>query len=461
LEAAGSGARVVGPEHGQRVKASDLGLDVRGLEPRLGTFAVPPEAEFSWERRIGLAHASLRQAGSWARLHRELEAIGFAVEKIGRGGRVLDLETARHVPLGRVATSIARLEERLGSYEVAPAVVARNAREAERREAGIAERVERLRAQPELVLDRLAETRSVWSGADIEREVRSALGVREGHDAQIATATRAVVGASLTIDDDAYTIRRVVSEERAVFAAAATLADRQRAVELRAPDAGLDAQQQAAYVRLAGRSDLAIVTGIAGAGKSRLQRDVAAAYSEAGFRVIGTAVAGDAARTLGEEAAIDTRTVARLLVDLQNDRDRFDGRTVLMIDEAGTLGAAQARELFERARDAGARVMLLGDTSQHESVGRGSVLRGLAEEHGALDLLKTRRATEEWLRDVATDLRAGVVSRALDVLREKGRCASIGPTTPRAKRWFGRGRRRRGRVRARCSWPRAMTTCAR
>ncbi len=260
----------------------------------------------------------------------------------------------------------------------------------------------------------------MWNGADIEREVRSALGVRAGHDAQIATATRAVVGASLAIDDDAYTLKRVVSEERAVFAAAATLAERQRTVELRAPDAGLDAQQRAAYARLAGGPDLAIVTGIAGAGKSRLQRDVAAAYSEAGFRVIGTAVAGDAARTLGEEAAIDTRTVARLLVDLKSDRDRFDGRTVLMIDEAGTLGAAQARELFERARDAGARAMLLGDTSQHESVGRGSVLRGLAEEHGALDLLKTRRANEKWLREVATDLRAGVVSRALDVLREKG-----------------------------------------
>jgi methyl-accepting chemotaxis protein len=42
----------------------------------------------------------------------------------------------------------------------------------------------------------------------------------------------------------------------------------------------------------------------------------------------------------------------------------------------------------------------------------------LADEHGALDLRITRRANEAWLRDVATDLRAGVVSRALDVLRE-------------------------------------------
>jgi hypothetical protein len=119
-----------------------------------------------------------------------------------------------------------------------------------------------------------------------------------------------IVAKSLAIDTNAYTTQLVVSKERAVFAAAATLADRQRAVGMRAPDAGLDAQRRAAYTRLADKPDLAIVTGIAGAGKSRLQRDVAAAYSEAGFRVIGTAVAGDAARTLGEEAAIDTRTVA-------------------------------------------------------------------------------------------------------------------------------------------------------
>jgi hypothetical protein len=420
LEPAGSGARVVGPERGQHVKASDVGLDLRGLEPRLGTFAVNREAEVAWQRRIALAQASIRNAQSWSGLHRELGGIGFAVEKTGRGGRVLDLETARHMPLGRVATSMVGLEERLGSYELSPAVAARDAREADRRAAGIAERVERLRAQPGLVLDRLAETRSVWNGADIEREVRSALGVRSGHDAQIAAAMQAVVGASLTLDTDAYTIARVVTEERAMFAAAGTLFDRKRTVELRAPDAGLDAQQRAGYAWLAGKPDLAIVTGIAGSGKSRLQRDVAAAYGEAGFRVIGTAVAADAALTLGREAEIGTRTVAQLLGDLNSDRDRFDGRTALMVDEAGTLGSAQARELFERARGAGARVMLLGDTSQHESVGRGSVLRGLVEQHGALDLGKTRRASQEWMRDVATDLRAGVVSRALDVLREKG-----------------------------------------
>jgi hypothetical protein len=61
-------------------------------------------------------------------------------------------------------------------------------------------------------------------------------------------AMRAVVCASLEIDRDAYTIVRVVSEGRAVFAAAKTLADRKRTVELREPDAGLDAQPRSLCV---------------------------------------------------------------------------------------------------------------------------------------------------------------------------------------------------------------------
>jgi hypothetical protein len=420
LEPAGSGARVVGPEHGQRVKASDIGLDLRGLEATLGPFVPQREEERAWERRVGFAQATLRGVSSWAGLHREFETLSFAVEKTGRGGRVLDLETGRHAALGTFSTSLGRLEERLGAYEIAPAVVARDERERERREAGITERVTRLCEEPALVLDRLAETRSVWSVADVEREVRSMLGVRDGYDTAVDVATWAVTEASLTLDVDAFTLERVDVEERAVFDAAATLVERRRDVELRAPSADLDTQQQAAYAHLAGESDLAIVTGIAGAGKSRLQRDVAVAYEEAGFRVIGAAVAGEAARTLGEEAAIKARTVAKLLADLESGRDRLDSRSVLMLDEAGTLGASQAKALFEQARDAGVRVLVLGDAAQHESVGRGAVLRGLAESHDAFDMRESRRASEGWLRDVGRDLRAGVVSRALDVLREKG-----------------------------------------
>ncbi len=161
--------------------------------------------------------------------------------------------------------------------------------------------------------------------------------MRTRHEAHVDVATRAVVGASLAIDVDAFTLERVVTVERAVFEAATPLRSGSGLLSFvrgrgarRAATGGLR--------HLGAAHDLAIVTGIAGAVKSRLQRDVAAAYSEAGFRVIGIAVAGDAARTLGEEAAIDARSVARLIVDLEQGRDRLDNRSVLIIDEAGDTG---------------------------------------------------------------------------------------------------------------------------
>jgi hypothetical protein len=100
---------------------------------------------------------------------------------------------------------------------------------------------------------------------------------------------------------------------------------------------------------------LGIVTGVAGAGKSRLTRDYAAAQRDAGVRVIGTAVAGDAALTLGDEAQIETRNLAQLLCDLRpgpdgTAKDRLTKKTVVLVDEAGTLGAEQARAVRWRAR---------------------------------------------------------------------------------------------------------------
>jgi hypothetical protein len=419
LVCAGSGARIVGPERGQHVKASDIGLDIRAMETRFGALAesLPGDER---QGRIEFAKGIIRGSEAWEMMHEELERLGFAIERTNRGARLLDLEEGAHVPFRKTGLSFQSVEQRIGPFVEAPAAAERDAREERRRADGLSERAALLRAQPELVIDVLAETMSVWSAQDVERAVRSSLGAGPSDAVLVGSVADALLTHCVRLDEDAFTVEAVLTEERAVFTAVETLAHRTRSVSVRAADAGLDIQQHGAFAHLTGERDLAVVTGIAGAGKSRLQRDVAAAYTEAGYRVVGVAVAGDAARTLGEEARIATRTVAKLLSDLQRDRDRLDARTVLMIDEAGTLGCAQAKLLFEEARDVGARVLLLGDTSQHESVGRGAVLRGIVEEYGTFDMVTTRRAKAEWMRTVAEHLRDRCVSRALDVLRDHG-----------------------------------------
>ncbi len=63
---------------------------------------------------------------------------------------------------------------------------------------------------------------------------------------------------------------------------------------------------------LAGRP-VSVVVGVAGSGKTTALAAVADAYGSCGYRVLGTATSGQAARTLGREAALaESRTVASL-----------------------------------------------------------------------------------------------------------------------------------------------------
>ena len=55
-----------------------------------------------------------------------------------------------------------------------------------------------------------------------------------------------------------------------------------------------------------------LVVGVAGSGKSTALDAARRAFEGAGFRVLGAAVSGQAARTLGTEAGIDDPVLSRL-----------------------------------------------------------------------------------------------------------------------------------------------------
>jgi ATP-dependent exoDNAse (exonuclease V) alpha subunit len=97
---------------------------------------------------------------------------------------------------------------------------------------------------------------------------------------------------------------------------------------------------------------------------------VAAAFEEAGCQVIGTATSGQAARNLGGEADIDnSRTIASLMWHLDHDRLRLDGRTLVILDEAGMTDDPDMLRLAGRISDAGAKLVVVGDDRQLGPVG--------------------------------------------------------------------------------------------
>jgi ATP-dependent exoDNAse (exonuclease V) alpha subunit len=71
---------------------------------------------------------------------------------------------------------------------------------------------------------------------------------------------------------------------------------------------------------------------VAGSGKTAALDVARSAFEAAGYRVLGTAISGQAARTLGEAAGVESRTIASLVWRLEHGTLRLDESTVLLID---------------------------------------------------------------------------------------------------------------------------------
>ncbi len=176
-----------------------------------------------------------------------------------------------------------------------------------------------------------------------------------------------------------------------------------------------------------GRS-VEVVVGVAGSGKTTALDAAASALEESGYRVVGTSTSGQAARTLGDEAHIESRTIASLLWRLDHGQIRLDDRTVVVIDEAAMTADADLLRLVTAVEAARAKVVLVGDPRQLSSIGPGGAVASLLDRHPglltALDRNVRQRDPSE--RAALAQLRDGSVERAVDWYLSRGR-TSLSP----------------------------------
>jgi ATP-dependent exoDNAse (exonuclease V) alpha subunit len=171
-------------------------------------------------------------------------------------------------------------------------------------------------------------------------------------------------------------------------------------------------------VTMAGR--LKIIEGAPGSGKSTAQRPIVSAYEAAGYRVIGSAMAWKIANALGKDLGIESRATADWLSLLEHGKAVFDDKTVLIIDEAGLIGARDMLRLLEVVKDSGAKLVLVGDRNQIQPIAAGPGL-GLVARSVEVSRIETIvRQREAWLRQVVLDLGKGDALKALtELLRRK------------------------------------------
>jgi ATP-dependent exoDNAse (exonuclease V) alpha subunit len=143
---------------------------------------------------------------------------------------------------------------------------------------------------------------------------------------------------------------------------------------------------------------------------------------------MGTAVKGEAARTLAAATGIECETVAWYLAHDDGGANPFDAQTVLVIDEASTLSDRDLDRLMSMTATAGASMRLIGDTAQHGAIAAGGMFRVICEHYNwdTPELVTTHRLQDPNDRAAAEALRQGHIDEAVDQLEAAGHLHLVG-----------------------------------
>ncbi len=163
---------------------------------------------------------------------------------------------------------------------------------------------------------------------------------------------------------------------------------------------------------------LDVVIGVAGSGKTTALHAVRRAHEQRGYRVLGTATSGQAARAVGRDAGIESRTVASLLARLDAGSLTLDRRALVVLDEAGMTDDHDLHRLLDQTARAHAKLVFVGDPHQLGAVGPGGGLEALVRRFDGhvWQLTYNIRQIDLTERDALAELRHGDISRAVDWL---------------------------------------------
>ena len=182
----------------------------------------------------------------------------------------------------------------------------------------------------------------------------------------------------------------------------------------------LSDEQRDAARHVSGDERLALVVGLAGAGKSSMLAAVREAHEAVGRSVHGLALAGRAADELARSAGIESSTIAAWQLALASGRAAIEPGAVYVIDEAGMVGNRQMLAVLEAIERGGAKAVLVGDAEQLQAIRAGCPFRDLARQEGAAEIGTIRRQRIPWQREATARLARGDAAGAVAAYAREG-----------------------------------------
>ena len=283
-------------------------------------------------------------------------------------------------------------------------------------------------ADPNIALDAITRSQATFTARDLATFAFRHSDGKEQFD-QVMGAVRGspelVALGKDGRDQERFTSRDMIAVEARLERAGDELAsrgghgvaDRHRdAATAKAEERGLvlSGEQRDAFDHVTGDAGLASVVGYAGSGKSAMLGVAREAWEQQGYTVRGAALSGIAAENLEGGSGIQSRTIASLEHAWGQGREQLGPKDVLVVDEAGMIGSRQMERVLSQARDAGAKVVMVGDPEQLQAIEAGAAFRSVTERHGAAEITEIRRQREDWQRDATRALATGRTGEAIN-----------------------------------------------
>jgi Ti-type conjugative transfer relaxase TraA len=293
---------------------------------------------------------------------------------------------------------------------------------------------EKILANPTIALDAITHGQATFTNRDLALFVHRHSEGKEQFDGVLAAVKASPDLVALGKDgrgEPRFTSRDMLETEQRLERASAVMAQRVRhhvadghrtQALAYAAERGmiLSPEQHSAFEHATGGEGLSSVIGYAGSGKSAMLGVAREAWERAGYSVQGAALSGIAAENLNSGSGIASRTIASLEHQWKQDRDLLTPRSILVIDEAGLIGARQMERVMAQAQKQGAKVVLVGDAQQLQAIEAGAAFRSIAERHGAVEITQVRRQLEDWQREATRALATGRTGDALAAYAQAG-----------------------------------------